>query len=179
MEASKVLESVQWAKRLFLDYNNKIESIIQQIKECFEKYNSQGEAKTVNSLFDENGIRYSIMTKEIERHITVLRMDYFNDSLPPYLIYLLYFNDDTQKNKGWEGWVYSNDEILKSIQEGENSKILDSSTPSDTLFGYFAVPVAELLNRDEIKKKTDDAVKWFQEAIWAKFNKRIDFKYFD
>ena len=39
--------------------------------------------------------------------------------------------------------------------------------------------VAELLNRDEIKKKTDDAVKWFQEAIWAKFNKRIDFKYFD
>ena len=37
----------------------------------------------------------------------------------------------------------------------------------------------KITSRDEIKKKTDDAVKWFQEAIWAKFNKRIDFKYFD
>lgn len=178
MEISKVLESVQWAKRLFLDYNNKIESIIQQIKECFETYNSQGEAKTVNSLFDENGIRYSIMTRGVERHLTVLRMDYFDNDLPPYLIYLFYFNNNTKKTSEWDGWIYSNDKILETIQKGENAKIIDYSTPPSvhTVFGYFAVPVADFLGKDEIKEKTKEAVTWFQDKIYERFNKSIDFK---
>lgn len=182
METSKVLESVQWAKRLFLDYNNKIESIIQQIKVYFEKYNSQGEAKTVSSLFDENGIRYSIMTRGVERHLTVLRMDYFNNSLPPYLIYLFYYNNNTIQTSEWEGWIYSNDEILGSLQRGETAKVIDSSTPSspsskETVFGYYAIPVADFMGKTEINEKTCEAVEWFQKIICERFNKKtIDFK---
>lgn len=179
MDVLEILKSVQWAKRLFYDYNNKIESIISQIKECFEKYNSQGEAKNVSSLFDENGIRYSIMTRDVERHLTILRVDYTDDvSISPYLFYLFYYNNNPTHTDDWEGWIYSNTEIIESFQKERKAKIIDSSNPSskDTLFGYYPVSVAELLNQRDIKIKTEESVNWFEQEIYNKFNKQIEFK---
>ena len=41
------------------------------------------------------------MTEGYKRHVSILRIDNFNDSGQPILAFMMYYN---AKNDSWEGW---------------------------------------------------------------------------
>lgn len=118
----EIFKQINLAKDLFFAYNKRIEAIISFIKEHVEKPNSNNEESSVGAV-EKPMLRYSIMTEEYKRHISILRIDNFKNSAP-ILAFMMFYN---AKNDSWEGWENEGD--IKGLLSIENPYIRQGNGP--------------------------------------------------
>ena len=164
----ELFKQVNLAKELFFAYNKRIEAIISFIKEHVEKSNNNNEGDSVGAL-EKPMLRYSIMTEGYKRHVSILRIDNFNDSAP-VLAFMMYYN---AKNDSWEDWE-KEDEIEGKlcIEEPYISQCTDPDPDARWTFAVYTRPITDFRNEASCLNTIKEVNNTFKELI------KMDIEYF-
>ncbi len=159
----ELFKQVNLAKELFFAYNKKIEAIISFIKEHVEKSNNNNEGNSVGAV-ENQMLRYSIMTEDYKRHVSILRIDNFKDS-GPILAFMMYYN---AQNDSWNGWE-NEDKIEKRLSEDEPYTNLGKDPNARWAFAVYTRALTDFRDATSclrtMKEVNDDFKKIIKEDI--------------